>query len=242
MQGLFTAMRLCPRALLLRHDAYESMRELPSPSRKGLVLVLAVGLLVSVLGIVGETLAWATTPDLGAMKEVVLQGLQRMDWYRELSLGSSEFETIFRQQYDMGWRIFPFLFGAPNPISAAVKVITRPLWLLVSWLVFGLLGHMCARLVGGQASLEQTLGCTALAVAPQFLGLTRVLPYVNVGGTLLVWTLICNYLALKTAHRLSGVRAFWATLLPFVLMALLLLGLLAVTGVGTELILAAGGR
>jgi hypothetical protein len=172
---------------------------------------------------------------------VVLQGLQEMDWYREASLDSAAFEPTFRQQYDMGWRFLPFVFGAPNPVAAAVKVITIPLWLEVSWLVFGLLGYLSARLLGGQGSLGQTLGCTALAVAPRLLGLARVLPYVEVGGAITIWTLICNYLALKTAHRLSSVRAFWATLLPFILLIILILALLAGPGIGLELILS-GGR
>jgi hypothetical protein len=218
------------------------MRELPRPFLKGLVLILAVGLVVSVLAIAGETLEWATTPDLGAIEEVVLQELQRMDWYREASQDSTAFEPTFRQQYDMGWRFLPFVFGAPNPIAAAVKVITIPLWLEVSWLVFGVLGFLCARLVGGQGSLKQTLGCTALAVAPQMLGLAWVLPYVEVGGAITIWTLICNYLALKTAHRLSSVRAFWATLLPFILLIILILALLGGTGVGLELIFSGARR
>lgn len=242
MRGLRTALRLCPRALLLREEAYETMRELSSPFSKGLMLILVVGLAVSAVAIAGEMLEWATTPDLGAIKEAVLQGLQQMEWYREASQNSAEFESIFRQQYDTGWRIFPYLFGAPDPIGAAVKMITIPLWLEVSWLVFGLLGYLFARLLGGHAGLDQTLGCTALAVAPQLLGLVRVLPYVNLGVAITIWTLICNFLALKTAHRLSSVRAFWATLLPFILLALLALGLLGGVAGGLELMLTGGGR
>jgi len=218
------------------------MRELSSPFLNGLVLILIVGAAVSAVAIAGETLEWATTPDLGAIKDVVLQGLQQMDWYREASRSSPNFEFTFRQQYDMGWRIFPYLFGAPNPVGAAVRVITTPLWLAASWLAFGFLGYLFARVLGGQASLDQTLGCTALAVAPQLLGLARILPYVEIGGAITIWTLICNYLALRNAHRLGSARAFWATLLPLVLLVPLALVLLGAVGAGLELILAGGGR
>jgi hypothetical protein len=218
------------------------MCELASPFLKGLILILVVGLVVSTVAIVGETLEWATTPDLGAIKEVVIEGLQQMEWYQEARQDSDEFESIFSQQFDTGWRIFPYLFGAPNPIGALAKVIMVPLWLEVSWFVFGLLGYLFARLLGGHARLDQTLGCTSLAVAPQLLGLARVLPHVNLGATITIWTLICNYLALRTAHRLSSVRAFWATLLPFIFLILLTLGLLGGVGAGLELMLAGGGR
>jgi len=242
MQDLLAALRLCPRALLLQDEAYLAMRELASPFLKGLVLLLVVGILVSAVTIAGETLEWATTPDLAAMKDVVLQGLERMDWYQKTSANSPSFESTFRQQYDMGWRIVPYLFGVPNPIGAAVGVITIPLWLGVSWLLFGLLGYLFGRLLGGQATLDQTLGCTALAVAPQLLGLARLLPYVEIGGAITIWTLLCNYLALRNAQRLSSGRAFWATLLPFILLILLTLLLLGGLAAGLELTLAGGAR
>jgi hypothetical protein len=63
------------------------------------------------------------------------------------------------------------------------------------------------------------------------LNVFKVLPYVQIGG-LAVWGTVCNYLAIKSAHQLSPARAFWATVLPFVVLLLLfkivaLLGVLA---------------
>ncbi len=241
MRDFLATLRLCPGALFLHDEAYAAMRDTPRPFLKGLILLLAVGLAVSLVAVVGETLEWATTPDLGAIKDVVLQRLQQMDWYREASEKIPNFESTFRQQYDLGWRVFPYLFGAPNPFKAAVGVIVTPLWLGVSWLVFGLLGYAFARLLGGQASLAQTLGCTALAVTPQMLRLIRILPYVEIGGVIATWTLICNYLAIRNAHRLTSRRAFWATLLPLIILALLALAL-AGLGVVLGLTIVRGGK
>jgi hypothetical protein len=241
MKGLRTTLRLCSRALLLQDDAYAAMRELPSPFTKGLMLVLVVGIAVSAVGLVGEILEWATLPDLGDLKAVVLQRLRQMDWYVQESRNSPKFEAIFRQGYDTGWRILPYLFGAPHPVGAAVKVIVTPLWLGGSWLLFGLVAFVLARVLGGGASLSQTLGCTALAIGPQLLALARILPYVEIGGVIAVWTLLCNYLALRNAHRLSSGRAFWATSLSLVLLILLGLGLVGGVGAGLELIVSGGG-
>lgn len=241
MRDLLTTLRLCPGALLLRDEAYVAMRDLSTPFLRGLILILGVGVTISVVAIVGETLEWATMPDLGAIKDVVLQELQQMDWYREASKASPNFESTFHQQYEIGWRIFPYLFGAPNPVGAAIGVIVAPLWLGMSWLIFGLLGHLFARLLGGQASLGQTLGCTALAITPHLMKLACVLPYVEIGGVITIWALTCNYLALKNAHRLSSERAFWATLLPFILLILLAL-IPAGLGVVLGLSLVGGGE
>ncbi|MCG2767903.1 MAG: hypothetical protein L6435_05905, partial [Anaerolineae bacterium] len=61
----------------------------------------------------------------------------------------------------------------------------------------------------------------------QALRLANLVPYVRVGGIVAVWGLLCNFVALKTAHKLSGGRAFWAAILPVVTIWLLTL-LLAV--------------
>jgi len=218
-------LRLCPQALLLQDEAYATMRDTPHPFTSGLALILTVGIMVALTAIVGTTLEWATTPDLVAVKESVFRGIQQMDWYQEASQRSPDFEATFRLRYDRGWRIFPYLFGAPSLPRAIAGVVTTPLWLVTSWLAFGLLGHASARILGGQARLRQTLGCTALAVAPQLLKLARLLPYVEIGWAIATWTLVCNYMALKHAHLLSSRRAFWATLLPLMMLALLSLAL-----------------
>jgi len=57
----------------------------------------------------------------------------------------------------------------------------------------------------------------ALAVAPQVLNALTFFPYVTVGSVVSIWGILCAFVGLKTAHRLPWHRAFWATLLPFIL-------------------------
>jgi len=228
MSTVFDALRLCPSALLLRDKAYEEMREVASPFTKGLILIIVVGVLVSLVNIVGTTLEWATSPSPKDIKDVVWEGMMEMPWVEEIPPERrGEIIGAIRQRYERGWRLFPRLFGAPHPASAVLGVVVKPLALLIGWLIYGLLAHIFARLLGGGARLGQTFGCTALAVSPQLLNLANLLPYISVGGVVGVWTLICNYLALKNAHRLSWGRAFWATLLPFITLALLAIALAA---------------
>lgn len=240
MRAIF--FRLCPNALLLKNEAYEDMRAMPSPFVKGLILIAVVGMITSLVGIVGTTLEWATTPDLKAIKDIVWEGMMEMPWVQEIPPEEREgvMEAIQRQ-YNRGWQIFPRFFGAPHPTSAILGVVTNPITLLIRWLIYALLAHLFARLLGGEGKLGQTYGCTALAASPQLLKLAQLLPYVNVGGVVSIWTLICNYLAVKVAHRLSWGRAFWATVLPLIVLGLIIAILVSIGAFAIGSLITRGG-
>lgn len=208
-------------ALFLNEPAFAEMRDGPSPALRGLGIVVVVALAVALTGLIGSTLEWATSPKLADIQRVVFQGIRQMEWYQELE-SNPEFRRNFQLSFDWGWRIFPTLFGAPNIGSAALRIVLLPLQLGFVWLLYGLVAHLFARLLGGEGKLGPTLGCTALAVAPQMLNLAMFLPYVALGGLVGTWTLLSRYVALKTCHRLTWARALAATLLPYVALWVLL--------------------
>jgi len=216
-------------AFLLREDAYAGMRDDAQRIKRALILVVIVGLLVGVTGAVGRLAEWAFAPPMDKMQEVVLGHLMKMSWYPEMSRNPKALAS-FNQWYNVGWQIAKAM--APSP-SALVGIITTPLSLLIVWLIYGLLAHLAARMLGGQGSAGQTLACTALAVAPQLLNVVMILPHVTAAGVG-TWTLACNFMAIRSAHGLSGWRALAATLLPLAL-AILVGVLFACVG------LAAGG-
>ncbi len=223
-------IRLAWEGLFLNEAAYAEIREHSSPVLQGLKLVLLIALAVALVGLVGTVLEWATTPNLGDIQQVVLEGIQQMPWYRELR-ADPEFRKMFVQQYEQGWQIFPTLFGAPNPRTAASRIIVLPVMLTVVWLLYGVVAHAFARFLGGQANLSQTLGCTALAATPELLNLVTLFPYVAVGSVVTgTWALLCRYTALKTCHRLTWGGALVAALLPYVFYALVLLSFVACLG------------
>lgn len=214
------AIHLAWDALFLDEAAYAEAQDRAAPVLFGLKVVVAIAVAVALVGLIGTALEWATTPAMDEIKVVVLEGLQEMSWYQEME-SDPEFHSQFERWYDWGWRIFPPLFGAPNLLSAGLRILLLPLGLLLTWLVYGVLAHVLARLLGGQAALGQTLGCTALAVAPQLLGLITLVPYATVAGGLSgIWVLLCRYKALKTSHQLTWSRALAATLLPYAAFAL----------------------
>jgi hypothetical protein len=228
-------IRLAWEALFLREDPYAEMRDNSNAALRGLGIVVLIAVAVALVGLVGTALEWATTPDLREMQETVWQGLQKMDWYQDLE-GVPE----IRQQFELGWQIFPRLFGAPNVGTAALRIVLLPLGLALVWALYGLAAYLFARLLGGQGSLGQTLGCTALAAAPQLLNLASFFPYVVVGGVVGTWTLLCRYVALKTCHRLRWGRALAATLLPYVLLAVVVSLFSCLVGTAASLIVGGG--
>jgi len=217
MEGIVSSLRLGWKALLFKEEAYEEMRAAPNPVVQGLILIVVVGVVVALLNLVGTAVEWASTPDLNQIKEIVHSYIPRMPWWNEVVREAPDFPREFENWYDLGWRIFPRLFGAPNVGGAALGIITKPLQLILWWLIYGLLAFVFARWLGGTADFSQTLGVLALAVAPQFLNALTLLPFVQLGNLISVWGLLCAYVGLKTAHRLSWGRAVWATLLPFIL-------------------------
>jgi hypothetical protein len=221
---------LVTRGLFLDTDAYEEMSEARNPFVEGLFVIAVVGVIIALAAIVGTTLEWASSPSLAAIRQTVYDGITNMPWFQDLEREvGSEFLQMFQAQWDWNWRIVNTF--VPTPLSSLAGIIATPLRLIITWLIYGLLAHLFARWLGGEANLSQTLGTTALAVAPQLLNLVGLLPYVLVGGVVATWGLMCRYVALKQAHRLTWGRAFWATVLPRLVLWLLFMLLAALSGV-----------
>lgn len=215
MQAISRSFGMLWDALFLQTDAYERMRDDDNPFVEGLFLLVLLGLVLAVVGIVGTTLEWASSPPLAEIQQAVLSGLQQMRWYQQLP---AEGITQFRAIWDQVWRFVEL--AAPKPATSLAGIITEPLSLIVGWLVFGLVAYVLARFLGGKGTLNQTLGATALAAAPQLLTVVTVLPFAAVAG-LGTWTLLCNYMALRTVHHLSLPRAVFAALLPPLIIGLI---------------------
>ena len=143
-----------------------------------------------------------------------------MPWWQFIE-AQPESMNIFQQVWDQVWQVMGFLI--PSPASSLAGILFQPLGLIINWLIFGLLAHMFARMLGGTGSLNQTLGTTSLAAAPQMLLLLTIFPGLAVAG-ISIWVLLCRYFALRITHNLSWARAIWATVLPGIF--LLLLGII----------------
>ena len=220
MDGIVGSLRLGWNALLFKEDAYEEMRAADNPVVKGLILILIVGVVIALLGLVGTAIEMASTPDLGQIQKTVYHYLTQMPWWAEASR-DPEFVDIFDQIWNSSWQ-FGEMFN-PSLGGAFLGILTTPVGLVLRWLIYGLLAYLFARWLGGTADFSQTLGVLALAVAPQALNVLNLLPYIELGSLVSVWGILCAYVGIKTAHKLSWARALWATLLPFLLALLVIL-------------------
>ncbi|HUW08168.1 MAG TPA: Yip1 family protein [Anaerolineae bacterium] len=245
MEKISRFVSLVMRGLFLRTDAYEEMREAQNPFVEGLFVILIVGVVIAVASIIGSTLEWATTPNLASIQAAIYDGITGMTWFQEVGQEiGPKFLDQFQSQWDWGWRWADTL--VPTPLSSLANIVTTPLRLIVGWLIAGALSHLFARWMGGEATLSQTLGVTALAVAPQILHVAGLMPFVAVGAVVSTWSLICWYVAVKEAHQLSWGRSFWATVLPrlvlwFLILVVVSMVVALIFAVAPQIIPALGG-
>ncbi len=217
MKAIKRAVRLLWDGLFLQRDAYETLRRDDNPVVEGLFILVLVGVAVAIATIIGTTLEWANNPRLVDIQDAVLRGLQRMPWWEGLRMGGPQAMESFQRSWDLSWQgVSTFM---PGPLSSLAGIVATPLGLIVGWLVFGLIAHLLARMMGGIGTLSQTLGTTSLAAAPQLLNVIGGWPFLVVAG-IGTWTMLCRYMALRTTHQLSWPRAIFATILPPVILGL----------------------
>lgn len=214
MDGIVGTLKLGWNALLLKEDAYEEMRSGTNPLVTGLLLIVIVGVAIALLGLVGDVLEWASTPNLDEIRDVVLEYLMQMPWWDEAAREPG-FQQAFETTWNWNWNIARTF--SPRPAGAALNIVLTPVGLLIRWLLYGLLAYLFAAWLGGTGTLTETLGVLALAVAPQILNALTLLPYVQMGSVVGVWGILCAYVGIKVAHKLPWHRALWAAVLPFVL-------------------------
>ncbi len=202
------------RALFLDSEAFDELRDDDNPFVEGLFLIVLIGFSAALLSLIGQFLAWASVPSVDAVRGVVLDALQGQPWWSSLAGNPASLES-FQRVWDTAWRIFPRLFGAPDPAAAALNLLAWPVWLVLSWLLYGLLAFVFAARLGGRGSLRGTLGTVALAFIPFLLRGLGLVPFLVVGGVLNTWQLILRYKAVRSAHELPWGRALVATLLPY---------------------------
>ncbi|MFN2220134.1 MAG: YIP1 family protein [Anaerolineae bacterium] len=220
MDSIVGSLRLGWDALLLKEGAYEKMRADASPVVKGLVLIVIVGVAIALLGLVGDILEWASTPDLNEVRDTVFRYITQMPWWDEAARDPG-FTDAFDWFWNTNWNAATWL--SPSPGGAVADILLTPLGLIIRWLIYGVLAYLFAIWLGGTANLSETLGVLSLAVAPQILNALTVFPGVSVGSAVSVWAILCAFVGLKVAHKLSWQRAVWATLLPFILFIVVVL-------------------
>ena len=206
------------QALVFEPDPFVSMADDDNPWMEGLFFTAAIGLIVAVAQVIGGILLTATLPAPDALLEAFLRMLEQMRPAGVPARAMPALEALVRQW----WPTLTGIYNYGSGWARLLWLVVTPLLIVAQWLVYGLLSHMAARALGGAGSLSQTLGVTALGVAPRILLLATAIPFAAVGSLLLqVWGVLIAYRGLEIAHELDVRRAALAALLPVLLLALL---------------------
>ena len=216
------------KALVLEGEPFLTMVDDDDPWLEGLFLIVVLGLLIGLAKFVGGLLLTVSLPPSGAMIEALAQAWRQIGEPFNLAAGGETVETFLRQQ----WSLVAWLTGYGGGWARLLIFIVAPALLLAQWLLWGLVGHGIARLMGGKASLNQTLGATALMVAPQAFLLFEVVPFVTVSAVLIgVWSLLIFYRAMQIAHDLPWQKAVWAAVLPPAMLFVLIGGTITLVAI-----------
>ncbi len=219
MQSVVEYLRLGVSGLFLEQRAYDQQRDAPDGLKRGFILVVLIGFTVGLCTLIGQIIESLASPNDAAVAQTIYAGVTAMPWYEQATENVPGFAENFRRQFDQGAQAIQLLFGR-SLLQSGIGFLFAPFAYLLGWLVFGCFAHLMARLLGGRATLRQTLGCTALASGVQLLAAVQLFPFAQVAGTTLL-SLVANYVAIRTAHGLPPWRAFWATILGPLLLVLL---------------------
>lgn len=213
-----TYPELIGKALVLEAEPFVTLVEDDNPWVEGLFLTASLGFVIGVAHLIGSLLMTASLPSVAAVQAALLQAWRQFspNWGAGVDLTAVEgrirqvSSTVMALNgYGGGWF---HLF----------TLVTTPFALVLQWLMVGLIVFGMARALGGRGTLNQTLGATALMVAPHALSLLTVIPFVSVGNLLLTtWSLLIVYRAAEVTHELPWQRAIWVALAPLGFMLLL---------------------
>jgi hypothetical protein len=212
---------LVAKALVLDDEPFVHMIEDDNPWVEGLALTTAVGLLAGVAQVVGGWLTAYSLPDPVAIENALVAAGRQLAATTNLPAAAVDALVV------PAWNLISTASGYAGGWTLVTPLIATPFLLLTWWLFFGAVTFGGARAAGGQGNLNDTLGATALMVAPQVLLVFSVVPFVAVSSLLLsAWGMLIGYRAVQTTHQLSWARAALVTIVPYIL-ALLLAPLLA---------------
>ncbi|MFQ6088356.1 MAG: Yip1 family protein [Candidatus Methanofastidiosia archaeon] len=213
---LIENLRVCRRALFLDDSIFEEMKIDESPVKKGLIFILVIGLTVGIANFIGNSIEYSLEPTFEEVESIWKEPLREQQknapWYRELP---PKVKAEWDFYYDRGWEIVKAIvsFINPNPMSAFFGIFAGLLWFLFSWIFYGVLVHISAKLFGGVGTLSKTLGFAALGVSPHILKVVGILPYAASAG-IIFWVLLIYIKGMKKAHEFDLSRAIISVLLP----------------------------
>lgn len=193
-----------------------------NPWVEGLFFILVIGFIVALAQVIGGVLLTASLPDRNAMLEAILQVIEQS---RPVGMSVAEL-SAFEESLRLWWPWLTGFYQFGNGWARLLTLIITPVALIAQWMLYGMLCHLMAKALGGRATIAQTMGVTALGMAPRVLLLAMGVPFVSVGSLLLqAWGVLIAYRGLEVAHGFGVRKAATTALFPvFVLVIVSFVG------------------
>ncbi|MCS6881108.1 MAG: Yip1 family protein [Oscillochloridaceae bacterium] len=217
-------------ALTLNQRLMLGLRESPDVVRRGLLLVLFVGLLVGAVTGASALLDTATPERTVATVREFVEAQKRQI---ALSPNADQLQPLLRfvnENEEAFYALLKDLIALPTPLPRPfgqvfqwlATTVSTPLSYLAGLLLTVIFTHIAARQLGGQGHIQQMLGLGALSVAPHALDALTFIPGLGpvLGLIAWGWGLVILVVATSVAHRLDSTRATLAVLLYPVLLGL----------------------
>jgi hypothetical protein len=101
-------------------------------------------------------------------------------------------------------------------------VVSYPFGWLATYILYGLLVLVAAKILGGSATVQQMLGCTALAAVPFILGVFGLIPQLGYwpGAIAFLWGLVIYVMGTTVANEFGIGQAILAVILPILVIPL----------------------
>lgn len=224
-------MELFNGALTLNQEMMRTLRESPRVVRRGLLVVLLVGLLVG--GVQSISMAITqSSPDrvISDLRTQIDDSLRQQALSAETD-AQREVLRLFNENKEPLLDLIRSLLLLPTPLPRPVgallqalgSLVTTPLSYLGGLVLAVVFTQLAARQLGGQGSIQQMLGLSALSVAPHALDALVIVPFIGPTFGLIAWAwgLVILVVATGVAHKLESGRATLAVLLYPLIGALL---------------------
>jgi hypothetical protein len=137
--------------------------------------------------------------------------------------------SYVRSGMEIGFHIAALPTPLPRPAGQIMAnlgaFLSSPFQKIAGWLGYTLWVLLCAKLLGGRATVAQTLGATALYAIPHVLNIFNFVDCLGpvLGLVALGWSIAIYVKALAAAHDFSIGKAALAAVAPAVLGAILAL-------------------
>lgn len=227
-------------AIALRDDAYHSLKASADVFQRGLLILIAVGLVVgAVSGTVTfiTRLTQSTVADIAEIENFMTMYM-RMFAEEMTPEEQALFEDFVEDYIRMIVEIIRKIEATPTPLPRPIPhllealgvFLSTPFGMMSTWLTYGLLVLVCARLLGGRGTVQQMLGLTALAWVPGLLNALGFIPCLGliIGLVALVWGFVIYVKATAIANDMDMGKALVAVLAPVLTVLLLAILLFAI--------------